>query len=247
MGGASGSTHRDPAPTFEVIRFLHDDGIVWMRRLVVAILVIGPVSFLAAAFDFPGSGLLERFSGLTTTRSIATWLTAVLLFSIGLLALLAGVVDRSRRRGWRLISFASILLSAEEIVGLHEIREHVARTPTDRPPSVISLIAALAIAALGFAVLTPFLRSLPSQIAMRMVGAGLLMVVGAIALQFVGALTEIERGSDSLAFVAIHTMEEFFELMGFAVFASAVVRHLISLESPPGRGASPTATDQPPM
>ena len=201
----------------------------WIRRLMTVALVFGIASFTAAASDFPGDRLIERLSGLTSVRSLATWMQTVLFLAIGSLALFTAARDSSRRALWRLIGIASLLLSAEEVVGLHEMGEPVAVLPTDQPPSLTWLLGALAIAGLLAGALTPFLRNLPRAVAARFVFAAVLFTTGTIGLQFVGELIAIARGESSLAYIAIHNLEELTELVGLILLLDATLLQIGSL------------------
>jgi hypothetical protein len=211
---------------FDLVALIRTHSERWIRTLLILAAIIGLASFSAAAIDFPGNRIVERLSGLTSVRSLATWLTAIVLLGIGLMALLAAFLDAARKNVWNLLAIASVLLSAEEVVGLHEMGEVSAALPTDRPPSLAWLLAAVAIAALILAALTPFLRSLPRATAVRFVVAGSLISAGTIGLQFLGELVEIARGTGSIEHIAIHNLEELSELVGMIVLLGAVTRHI---------------------
>jgi hypothetical protein len=169
-----------------------------------------------------------------------TWYTsAVMLIS----ALLLGVIAAYERRGgsrwwkhWVALSVIFVLLSAEEVGGLHEQSIIPMRTALNNTGvAAISATgifhfawvvpAAVAVVIVGLIYLR-FVLSLPTHTRWLVMAAGAMYVGGALGMEMVDGWHASTYGEDTLLSSLIPITEEFLEMTGLAVFVYALLRYI---------------------
>lgn len=170
-------------------------------------------------------------STIATFYSVFLWrLCALLLMLVAIGTFRQGRPDARR---WMILSAIFVYLSADEAASLHEqligiSRAAVARLNLDSSGLFYHawvVPVGLMVLLLFFAYL-PFLRRLPRETALWMLGSGALFVGGALGLEMVGgAIVTFARENDMLR-LSVETLEELCEMLALSVFAYALTRHL---------------------
>ena len=190
---------------------------------------------LVSVLDLETQGALHWLD-LFAERSIGTWLNALLLGAIAVPAIACGVVappeKRRLRRGWFALAGLALLLSLDEVAGLHESAIGVMRAALDLPsllyyatwtiPAVIAVVA--------FVVWQwRFFRELPRPLAIRIAAGGALYVVAAVGFEVLQSvlLSRAGGGERWTPFLQVTVgVEEGLEMAAAAVVLLAVLRHL---------------------
>ena len=206
----------------------------WMHRPYRLSIVLASVSVLLTvvsaglnlvqelAADADGSLLtvLVRLFDVRGEQTVQSWFSVLILAGAGALALAFGSRLRSAGRAkavrWWGIGSALIVASLDEAVSIHEL----ANNP-DAPSGAfrfawvylaIPVVIFLAIWAL------PAIRSLPMRVEALVVTAGVLYIMGAVGMEFVGGFF---FGTD-IVYGAIAHVEELLEMVGVVVFIEAM-------------------------
>jgi hypothetical protein len=173
--------------------------------------------------------LIRQLFDLDEEQSFGTWFSVViLLFTAWILLLYA----RQRResgdpwhRQWWLLGLGFVLLSIDELVGLHETLNTAIDVSWTVP-------AAFAVAGVALAFL-PFLRHLPARTGMLFVCAGVIYVGGAVGVEAATVPMERRHQLDTLAYNLTTALEEGMEMAGVILFLHALLAH-IAQEAEPG-------------
>jgi hypothetical protein len=138
---------------------------------------------------------------------------------------------RERKGRWTVLALAFLLVSADEVAGLHE--KYVVQLRAvfgvegPSPLHFAWVVPGAAFVAIVAAVAFPLLRALPATTRRRCVVAALCYVGGALGLEVLtGWLVSSPGTLDLLAHDALMTIEETLELVGSALFVHALARHL---------------------
>lgn len=198
------------------------------RRLILASALVALAGLLAEVLQSiwssaSGHAAFALFS-LSHEGNVPTWYSSLLAGGAGVLLGLAARAAESRRLAWWGLAAGFMLISMDEVVGLHE--------------GVSSLFdlggvwyfgwvipAALLVVVLA-ALYLPFLAQLEPATRRRFIVAGALYVTGAVLFELpLGAWTE-ERGSSNLGYGLIDWVEESLEIAGVTLFIGALIAHL---------------------
>lgn len=197
--------------------------------LTVAVLVVASVaSDLVESLDsrdVPGLSSIAELLDADAERSLFTWFSAALLASCALMAFVVGGRDASHRTGWRATGALFVLLSLDEVAGMHE-RLGFLMMRTFDASFFAWVIPGAILVGLVLAVGWPFIRSLDAALrrglllgAAVLIGGGLLIETGT------GVLAEtISR--TTLAYRLATSVEEAVELTGTLLILGALWRHL---------------------
>ncbi|MEK7232613.1 MAG: hypothetical protein AAB268_02265 [Elusimicrobiota bacterium] len=210
------------------------------RGLLLIALVIVVVS-LGARLIQPGTHGLARLVDVDAERSFPTWYSSLVLAASSLLLGAASwVLHRSNRREfivhWMFLSATFGLLSADEIVGLHESMNSITHqfgrfTGYLRFAWVIP--AGIGVFIFGLAYLR-FLAALPLRRRNQFVAAGAIYVLGAVGMEMICANIADSGGRTSVAYLIGYNVEELLEIGGIALFNAALIEHLAGLLGPEG-------------
>lgn len=207
--------------------------------LLIALLLT--IVSLGARIFLPGTPGLVKFVDLNVERSFPTWYSSLgLAASALLLGAISWVLHRSNRREyifhWIFLSVTFAFLSADEIVGIHESMNGIARKfghfagylgfPWVMPASV-------GVAIFGAAYLR-FLASLQVRCRNQFLVSGGVFVLGAIGMEMIGAKAAESYTRNSTAYLLCYNLEELLELSGIALFITTLIEHLAVLLGPDG-------------
>ncbi|MEX2203021.1 MAG: hypothetical protein WD965_02920 [Actinomycetota bacterium] len=203
---------------------------------VVTVLVLLSTAGQASVYYLPDFVLRDSMAGLlyvNEERSLPTLYSSLMLL---LSALLLGVIARERRRNggpyvrhWQVLSLTFIYLSVDEFAALHEQAIDPVRRLLDIEGGPL-LHAWVVPGAIGVAVFgvafARFVRHLPLIVRQRVVLASVLFVGGAIGVEILGSLHAASSGQQNMRYAAIVTVEETLEMVGVAVFVSALLAYI---------------------
>lgn len=188
---------------------------------------------LSSGVDVDTKGALYWLN-LFAERSAGTWLNALLLGAIAVpaaaCALAAGTVRL--RRGWLALAGLALLLSIDEVAGLHESAIELMRDAAGLSGALryaAWTLPAVAVMAAFLVWQWRFFRVLPRSLASRIALGGLLYVVAAVGFEVLQSLllTGAGDGERWTPFLqATVGLEEGLEMVAAAVVLLAVLRHL---------------------
>lgn len=197
------------------------------RALVVAtvlVCLVGLVVELVRHGLGLGDSSVASLLSLSYEGNLPTWYASVLpLICAGLLAWIAAGEPQDRGH-WRVLAVGFVLISIDEVIGLHELLSGLFDTTGALHFGWVipggALVLVLGLSFLGF------LRRLPRATARVFVLAGALYVLGAVACDVpLGWWTSV-HGDDGLGYALIDWCEETLEYTGLTIFASALLTRL---------------------
>jgi hypothetical protein len=201
--------------------------------VIVLALVLAQVAVQTLRFVMDNDrlyGLVFIFSLGAEGNFPAFYATFSLLFTAGLLALVAGSSRGNPTIGmgyWMGLALIFVFLSLDEMLGFHErLIDPVRGWLGTSGLFFYAWVIPYGIAVLAFAaVYARFLFRLPKRIAVLLVVAGILFVTGAIGAEMVGGWYSEQHGNANPPYVAIQTIEEVMEMVGILIFISGVLQY----------------------
>ena len=155
-------------------------------------------------------------------ESFSTWFSTIILFiSAMLLLLTAQLKDRKNDpfcRHWYGLALGFILLSMDEIVGLHETLNTLTEVAWTIPGTGLVFLV--------FLVYLKFLLHLPQPAKKEFLIAGFLFLSGAIGVEHLSDYYVEPFGMDNFGYQLLTTLEESLEMSGVVFFIRALLRHL---------------------
>jgi hypothetical protein len=151
--------------------------------------------------------LLLQLFDLDEENNIPTWFSSFLLLNN---AFVLYLVSRSEnvtwKRSWMFLAAGFLLLSLDEVAGIHETLHSSMEMNWAIPGGLLVLIIGVAF--------VPFLFSLPKKLALLFVLSGSIFVSGAIIFELLGE----DMDSDSLLYISMTALEEGLEMFGALLF-----------------------------
>jgi len=168
--------------------------------------------------------LIRQLFDLDEEQSFGTWFSVVILLFSGSLLLIHAREQRAIGSRWysrwRLLGYGFLLLSIDELVGLHET--------LNTAMELSWVVPGAAGAALVGSAFIPFLRELQPRTALLFVGAGVLYLAGAIGVESATEPMVYLGLLDTLAYNLTTALEEVLEMGGVILFLHALLVHLAS-------------------
>jgi hypothetical protein len=196
------------------------------RVLVVASALVCLVGLLAELarhlleYDHPVLSLLS----LSYEGNLPTWYASALpLVCAALLAWISST-EPTDRRHWRALALGFLLISIDEVIGLHE---HL--SPLIATEGLLHfgwVIPAGVLVVVLFFTFLGFLRRLSRETARVFLLAGALYVLGAVAGDLPLGWWTATHGDENLGYALIDWCEETLEFVGLTLFASALLDRL---------------------
>jgi hypothetical protein len=215
------------------------------------VISLAALSFALCMFEISSGvrlGTAGRLFSVTAETSLPTWYAAVsIACASGLLLLIA---EASRRKGardvlaWAVLAALFAAISVDEIAMIHEA---VGSKVSDLTQATGFLryawvIPAMVVVPVVGALFLPFLGRLSKRRRFQFVSAGVIYVTGALVMEMVGAKTSegmaaapgtsLYSATEKMitpAYAVCFHLEELLELVGIALFNSALVEHLAGL------------------
>ncbi len=198
--------------------------------ILVALHLVRAVLVFGAGYNPLG---LDKFD-LNAEQSFNTWFSSTILLIGGVLAIVTGLTERQARAPywimWLILGVIFLGLSADEVVGLHEISGKYLKKHTDWSGVLYYrwvVIGALFAAAVGVFYLRFLLWLDPRTRFLLLLAAGLYLG-GTLGVEVIGAIREEQIGSreNDLIYTLIVVAEETLEMSGAVVFAGALLDRL---------------------
>ena len=151
-------------------------------------------------------------------NNVPTWFSGCLL---GVTALSVWIVADAKRElsdrwwaHWMLLAGGFLLLSLDEIAGLHETVNTIIDTTWAIPGGILALLTGVAF--------IPFLRSLPTATRNAFIVAGCIYVSGAVGLEIIGDFLN----EDSMTYKLTTVVEEGMEMGGVIMCLAALLQYM---------------------
>lgn len=199
-------------------------GLGLFRQVVVAILNVDTDAFGWNVINLDGE------------NNLPAWFSGLLLFTIGLtslsLAWLARVAEPRNVPWWTTLGAFFVLLSADEIMKLHEVTDGAMRATGSWSgplyfPWVIWAGPFLVLVALAF---VPLLRRLPRKTTIRLGVAAMVGITSAIGMEMVAGIVIGWRGRGDY-YAICFLLEEGGEMTGSVLFLRALLLHVAETTS----------------
>lgn len=226
--------------------------------LFFAVMLVG-LYWLTGKFgpDAPGSYQLKRLFDLNGEANIPAWYSSVLWLAGAFYA--TRLFVEYRETGlfrfpafyWLALALCATLLSLDESAGFHEAIGPVVEEFLHGRANIPGLYgwekAAIPVVVLAGIANVPFLLRLPVRTALGCILAGAIFLSGAIGMESVGALVEMQSISHfpvGLNWHRVIALEEFLEMLGVITLVYTLGRHLEDCQAQSARavddGASAT-------
>ena len=195
------------------------------RILVCAVLLLLAVHILLQTIHYAATPLpwhLRQIFDLDEEDSFPTWYSAVALLFASLL--IAVVALRARRRTdrwarhWIGLGVGFLVLSIDEVAGLHETLNSV----TDFSWTIPAAVGALVV----LAVYLPFLRGLPARLRSRFLLAGGAFLLGALLVEYATDPFADQDRLNTLAYNLSTVPEEALEMFGVVLLIYALIDYI---------------------
>lgn len=196
-----------------------------MIWIVVGIIVIHAYVILTDDLDLIGEDFVRRLADLDSEAAVPTWVSTMLMAAAAVLCWIESrVTDPGQERRWSLLGLGFLILSIDEVAGLHgSVRGPIRRLlDIDNPlfygwvlPAIILIVAA----AVYF---YPLIPTLPTKVRRRILIAGTAFVVGAIGLEMVGGVLAQAGMRDGWTYFMITTIEELVEILSVFLFVDTM-------------------------
>jgi hypothetical protein len=165
---------------------------------------------------------VRQLFDLDEEQSFGTWFSVVILLLAACILLLHA--REARKKGdswhpwWRALGLGFMLLSMDELVGIHESFNTVSALNWTIPGAFLAVATAAAF--------LPFLRHLPRRTAALFVCAGGIYLAGAIGIEAATLPMEALDRLDTLAYNLTTALEELLEMSGAILFIYALLEHI---------------------
>ena len=201
------------------------------REAVVALAVVTAGVIAAFAFvlwfhEYVASITRVRaFLNANGEANFPAWWNASLLLLVAFCALTARVQepDKARRRAWLLVAVAGLLMSMDEITGLHERLNGLVLSTGLNPQTFPWLIPGVFIAGAGFFLLVRVGRALPPPARGSLLLALSTYAAGAIGVE---ALNGLLRETRHLFYCIGTAAEEGLEMASCVLAVGAIINHI---------------------
>jgi hypothetical protein len=216
--------------------------ILWVQGLaIVGLIVLHVISqwFCVVGGHCWVFGLTDKLD-LNSENSLGAILSALfLLLNSGLLAVIAhhsGLPDQRLQRDFALLSGCFAFLALDEAVGIHELCMWPVRS-TFHLSGWLYYSWVLPYAGITVLLAFYFLRllwRLPPRTSWGLVASGVIYVTGAMGIECWSAAVAREVSEHSLAYVAVSTLEESFEMLGVYWLTRVLLQYLSQLAAQGG-------------
>ncbi len=169
-----------------------------------------------------------RFVDVDVEANLPTWVSSVLLLACSVSAWLASLRPARPRRGWRVLACALALLSADEVLCVHErvAASLLARLAAHRVERAWLWALGGALVAAFAASLGPFLRALSVTLRRDLVIAGGVFVTGGLGFEALGQRYAATHGWSDATYVSLAALEELLEMLGALLCLRAITSDL---------------------
>ncbi|HQZ12856.1 MAG TPA: hypothetical protein PK286_08200 [Devosia sp.] len=192
--------------------------------------LVRQVAFATGAIDSRAFGW--EVISLDGEANLPSWFSGLLLFTISVTALFlakfARIAEPRNAAWWMLLSAFFLLLSADEIVGLHEATVwplHSIRTWTG-PLLFAWVLWGVPLLALVGLLFVPLLARLPRATTLRLCIAATIGIAGAVGMEMIAGMVIDWRLDRDGYYAAAVALEEGGELTGAVLFLRGLLLHI---------------------
>ncbi len=207
-----------------------------MLAAVAVFLVIAGIIAEVTRFSagYPPATPFVRLFHLDLEANFPSYFSGLLLLSAALLLAFIAVRKRVEHASfasrWAMLSAGFLLMSVDEVVGLHELLMEPMRTYLGMSARGIFffgwVVPGIAVAAAAALFFLTFLLHLPFRVRRGMMAAGALYLGGAIGMELVGGKFVVLYGMKTPGFAAIATVEESLEMAGAILFIHVLLGYI---------------------
>ena len=159
--------------------------------------------------------LLRQLFDLDEENNLPTWYSSFLLLNNAFFLHIYSSREGLLKKGyWKLLAFGFLLLSLDEVAGLHESLN----TAIEMNWAILGAILVMFVAVF----FVPFLLALPRRLALLFILAGSLYFSGAIIVELLGEDLDI----DTLTYAFTVSLEEGLEMVGAWVFLHVLLAEM---------------------
>lgn len=159
--------------------------------------------------------LLLQLFDLDEEYNLPTWFSSFLLLNNAFVLFVIAQADTSKYQlHWRIFAAGFLLLSIDEVAGMHESLNTAIEINWAIPGGIVALLTGVAF--------IPFLMALPRRRAALYIVSGLVFVAGAVVIE----LLSEDMDSDSLPYMLAVAVEEGCEMLGAWLFLAVNLRCL---------------------
>ncbi len=193
--------------------------------LAICAFILAACHVLTVVYHYEHSKLPWAFLGLfdlDEEESFGTWFSSGLLCLAGLCSMLcamrAAATARPMCPQWWFLGFGFVLLSLDEVAGMHESLNSATEMSWAIPGGILAVVIGLAYA--------PFLFRLPRATAVLCVIAGAIYIGGAVGVELATEGYLESDQLDTLEYNLTTVVEEWMEMTGVILFIYAVLRFM---------------------
>jgi hypothetical protein len=211
------------APTAPSRLTLSANGVRRTLISVIVALVLVHVAFQIVNYLItPTPWLYRELFHLDEEDSFPTWYSAVALLAASVLLFVVAARKRGEGDRWRWhwlgLALGFVLLSMDEVVGLHE----TLNSETDFSWTLVGGPLVVGV----FAIYARFLQQLPDPFRSRLLIAGMIFVTGAVVIEYVQNPIADAGLINSLGYNLAVVPEEAAEMLGIVVLIHALIDYL---------------------
>jgi hypothetical protein len=162
--------------------------------------------------------LIQQLFHLDEENNLPTWFSSFLLLNNSMVSYWQSSTSKTPIQ-WRLLALGFLVLSIDEVAGLHETLNTAIEMSWVIPAGILVLLVGLAF--------IPFLLSLNRRFAGLLLISGMLYVLGAIGIEFLSA----DMDEESLAYHFATALEEGIEMLGALMFLWINLENMLTKES----------------
>ena len=166
--------------------------------------------------------LLRQLFDVDQENNLPTWFSALLLLVTSALLWLCArqrKADGDSWSGqWLALSCGFLLMSLDEVAGVHETINSVIVMTWAIPGAFLALVLGLAF--------VPFLLHLPRRTALHFALAGAIYIAGAVGVEIFGNSLSVQSLRDTLQYNMATLAEEALEMLGVILFIQALLRYM---------------------
>lgn len=172
---------------------------------------------------------LVKFFDLNTENNLPSYYSGLaIMFCAGLLAFIAVSQQGIKKVQWFGLSVIFIYLSLDEVLQLHDqldlpLRAALGTSGVLRHAWIIPYALLLV---LLITLYWRFLFELTTESRIRFIVSGVVFVTGAIGFEILSGLRSESVGYTNAGYAFIYTAEEFLEMLGIALFAYSLLKHI---------------------
>ena len=162
--------------------------------------------------------------------AVAIFISALFLFLIGNLKIEDA---KGQRLSWKLLGYVFVFLGIDEFISIHETltgftRGLIGKGTADGYLHYAWVIPYVSVFGFLFLYLTRFFFRLPTGMKVKLMGAGIIFLSGAVGVEMIGGRYEFIHGpGQDFNYAILATIEELLEMVGIIAFIYALSKYYV--------------------